>query len=213
MKFIHTADLHIGQIIYQNYERSDEHAHFFRQLKQWCRQENPDALLVSGDVFDVQQPSAATRKAYTEYFVELHQACPNMRIIITAGNHDSPSRLETDSSLWKLANTTVVGLAPTMDLARAEDGWQESFIVRLSTGYVIALLYMIGHRQEVLQRILDFVQVENKQGLPVVMMAHLAVTGADPTGHNITVGNLQLCAVKELRSGYDYLALDHRTSG
>ena len=209
MKFIHTADLHIGQIIYQNYERSDEHAHFFRQLKQWCRQENPDALLVSGDVFDVQQPSAATRKAYTEYFVELHQACPNMRIIITAGNHDSPSRLETDSSLWKLANTTVVGLAPTMDLARAEDGWQESFIVRLSTGYVIALPYMIGHRQEVLQRILDFVQAENKQGLPVVMMAHLAVTGADPTGHNITVGNLQLCAVEELGSGYDYLALGH----
>ena len=46
MKFIHTADLHIGQIIYQNYDRSDEHRHFFDQLKGWCEQERPDALLV-----------------------------------------------------------------------------------------------------------------------------------------------------------------------
>lgn len=209
MKFIHTADLHIGQIIYQNYDRSDEHRHFFDQLKGWCVQEQPDALLVSGDVFDVQQPSAATRRAYNEFFVELHLACPAMRIIITAGNHDSPSRLESDSSLWDLANTTVVGLAPTMDLANAEDGWQERFIVRLESGYVVALPHMLGQRKEVLQRILDFVQGENTQGLPVVMMAHLAVTGVDPTGHNIILGNLQLCGVDELGVGYDYLALGH----
>lgn len=209
MKFIHTADLHIGQIIYQNYDRSDEHRHFFNQLKGWCEQEQPDALLVSGDVFDVQQPSASTRRAYTDYFVELHNACKTMRIIITAGNHDSPSRLEADRSLWELANTTVVGLAPTMDLAHAEDGWQEQFIVRLASGYVIAFPHMMGQRREALQRVLDYVQAENRQGLPVVLMAHLAVTGADVTGHNVTLGNLQLCGVDELGAGYDYLALGH----
>ena len=32
MKIIHTADLHFGQIIYQNYDRSDEHSHFFDQI-------------------------------------------------------------------------------------------------------------------------------------------------------------------------------------
>ena len=32
MKILHTADLHLGQIIYQNYDRTDEHQHFFRQL-------------------------------------------------------------------------------------------------------------------------------------------------------------------------------------
>lgn len=206
---MHTADLHIGQIIYQNYDRSDEHRHFFDQLKGWCLQEQPDALLVSGDVFDVQQPSASTRRAFTEYFVELHQACPTMRIIITAGNHDSPSRLESDRSLWNYANTTVVGLAPTMDLSHAENGWQEQFIVRLETGYVIALPHMLGQRKEALQLILNYVLAENDRGLPVVMMAHLAVTGADVTGHNVSLGNLQRCGMDELGSGYDYLALGH----
>ena len=56
MKLLHTADLHIGQILYQNYDRCDEHLHFFKQLTQWCKKEQPDALLVSGDVFDIQQP-------------------------------------------------------------------------------------------------------------------------------------------------------------
>ena len=62
MKLLHTADLHIGQILYQNYDRCDEHLHFFKQLTQWCKKEQPDALLVSGDVFDIQQPSTATKK-------------------------------------------------------------------------------------------------------------------------------------------------------
>ena len=64
MKILHTADLHLGQVIYQNYDRSDEHQHFFRQLEQWCKEEQPDALLVSGDVFDIQQPSATVKKTY-----------------------------------------------------------------------------------------------------------------------------------------------------
>ena len=91
MKILHTADLHLGQVIYQNYDRSDEHQHFFRQLEQWCRDEQPDALLVSGDVFDIQQPSATVKKAFTDYFVRLHQTCPNMAIVITAGTVFCPS--------------------------------------------------------------------------------------------------------------------------
>ena len=43
MKIIHTADLHLGQILYQNYDRVDEHAHFFAQLERWCKEERPDS--------------------------------------------------------------------------------------------------------------------------------------------------------------------------
>ena len=136
MKILHTADLHLGQIIYQNYDRSDEHHHFFTQLKAWCMEYRPDALLVSGDVFDIQQPSAATKKAFNDYFVDIHHACPDMKIIITAGNHDSASRIQADSVIWTLANTTLVGTAP---MTAPEHGWEEKYIVRLSNGYIIAM--------------------------------------------------------------------------
>jgi len=209
MKIIHTADLHLGQIIYQNYDRTDEHEHFFRQLEQFCREENPDALLVSGDIFDIQQPSASTRKYFTDHFVKLHSVCPAMRIIITAGNHDSASRIQADSAVWELAATTLVGASPSPELLPLDDGWQKDYAVKMDSGYVIALPYMSSERVEVIQSILDWVKKDNIEEKPVLMMGHLAVTGADPFGHNIEIGKLRTTAVSSLGEGYDYLALGH----
>ena len=209
MKILHTADLHLGQIIYQNYDRTDEHQHFFRQLEAWCREEQPDALLASGDIFDIQQPSASVKKAFTEYFVQLHQACPAMHIIVVAGNHDSASRLQADNAIWKYADTTLIGMAPSNELLKSPDGWQDNYIVKLPTGYVIALPYMIGERRELLQSLLDYVNEQNAAGLPVVMMGHLAVTGSDATGHGFEIGKIATQDIVSLGQGYDYLALGH----
>ena len=207
MKIIHTADLHLGQVIYQNYDRADEHRHFFHQLEEWCKQEKPDALLVSGDVFDIQQPSAATKKAFTDYFVSLHQSCPTMHIIITAGNHDSASRIQADSAVWKLANAHLVGIAPTTDLHR--EGWHDDYIISLDSGYVIALPYMTGERKDAVQSLIDKVSDENTDNKPVVMMGHLAVTGMDPTGHSFEIGKIKTLPTDAMGKGFDYLALGH----
>ena len=209
MKILHTADLHLGQILYQYYDRHDEHQHFFHQLRQWCKEEQPDALLVSGDVFDIQQPSATVKKAFTDYFVQLHQQCPKMHIVITAGNHDSASRIQADSSVWELANAHLVGTPPTTDSLEKNDGWQNQYIIRLDNGYVVALPYMTGDRREIIQSILDKVAGENTKGLPVVMMAHQAVTGLDPAGHNFDIGTLRTLDTSAMGNGYDYLALGH----
>jgi exonuclease SbcD len=209
MKILHTADLHLGQVIYQNYDRSDEHRHFFRQLEQWCKEEQPDALLVSGDVFDIQQPSATVKKAFTDYFVHLHQVCPLMHIVITAGNHDSASRIQADSSVWELANAHLVGTPPAMDSLEQVDGWQYQYIIKLDNGYVVALPYMTGERKGIIQSILDKVADDNTMGKPVVMMAHQAVTGLDITGHGFDIGTLRTLDTDAMGSGFDYLALGH----
>lgn len=209
MKILHTADLHLGQVIYQNYDRSDEHRHFFHQLEQWCKEEQPDALLVSGDVFDIQQPSATVKKTFTDYFVQLHQECPQMHIVITAGNHDSASRIQADSSVWELAKAHLVGTPPTIDSLNNVDGWQYQFIIKLDSGYIVALPYMTGERREIIQSILDKVADDNEMGLPVVMMAHQAVTGLDITGHGFDIGTLKTLDVSVMGNGFDYLALGH----
>ena len=66
MRIIHTADLHLGQIMYQDYSRDDEHDHFFAQLESWCLDYRPDALVVSGDIFDIQQPGATVKRRFNE---------------------------------------------------------------------------------------------------------------------------------------------------
>ncbi|MGM9804222.1 MAG: exonuclease SbcCD subunit D, partial [Muribaculaceae bacterium] len=211
MKIIHTADLHIGQTIYQHYDRSDEHRHFFNQLEQWCRQERPDALVVSGDIFDIQQPGASVKQEFVQYFVQLHQACPDMHIIVTAGNHDSAMRLQADSAIWTYANTHLVGTAParSMITGSQDNTWQQQYIIDIGTAYVIALPYMAANCGEALQCLLQTVQQNNLSNKPVVVMAHMAVTGCDMQGHNIELGTLVTQALDSLPQGYDYLALGH----
>ena len=208
MKILHTADLHIGQILYQNYERVDEHGHFFSQLEEWCREERPDALLVSGDVFDIQQPSAGMKRFFNERFVALSRQNPGMAIVVTAGNHDSASRLQADSPVWAIADTHLVGVPPTAELCGRGGGWEDRFIIRLESGYVVALPYYSGERSGLVQAILDRVAEENTEGKPVVMMAHLALSGTDMTGHG-EIGNLRTYELGTMGRGWDYLALGH----
>lgn len=209
MKIIHIADIHLGQILYQNYDRRDEHEHFFSQLEKACSKERPDALVVSGDVFDIQQPSASVRKFFTDQFVKLHKLCPEMKTVIVAGNHDSASRLQADHAVWQLANTVIVGVPPASDSLDLPDGWQDDYIVKLDSGFIVALPYMSAERKEIIQSVLDRVAAQNAEGKPVVMTGHLAVTGVDISGHNIEIGNLKTQDVSELGSGFDYLALGH----
>lgn len=206
MKILHTADLHIGQILYQNYDRCDEHLHFFRQLTQWCKKEQSDALLVSGDVFDIQQPSTATKKLFNDQFVQLQKELPNMHIVITAGNHDSASRLHADRAVWTFSNTHLVGVAPSLTV---EEEWQDDYIIELPSGFIVAMPYMVGDRSQQLQTVLDRVAQRNADGKPVIMMGHLAVTGSDITGHDFEIGTLKTQNIASLGTGYDYLALGH----
>lgn len=208
MKIIHTADLHLGQVIYQNYDRVDEHRHFFRQLRKWCQEEKPDALVVSGDIFDIQQPSAATKHIFNEEFTALHDAVPGMAVVITAGNHDSASRIQADAPVWKYLHFSLVGLPPSVELKEEDTDLLDGFIIELPAGFIVALPFMIGERKRSVQAILDRVKERNPDGKPVVMTGHLAVTGSDLTGHG-EIGTIKTQQQDTLGTGYDYLALGH----
>ena len=169
----------------------------------------PDALLVSGDIFDMQQPSAATKRAFTEDFVRLRRQCPEMHIVITAGNHDSASRIEADRAVWNMVNIHLVGLSPSINAAENDANWMERYVIRLKTGYIVALPFMLGDRQQQMQAILSYIDAENHDHLPVVMMGHLAVSGLDATGHGFEIGTLKTIDTQALGTGYDYFALGH----
>ena len=96
MKIIHTSDWHIGQTLYQ-YSREEEHEFFFEQLKSIIINEKPDALVVSGDIFHSATPTVISQRLYYHTLVELSRLYEDLQIIVVAGNHDSPSRLDPTS--------------------------------------------------------------------------------------------------------------------
>lgn len=116
MKILHTADWHIGQMFYQ-YDRSYEHGMFLAWLLETIETQNIDVLLVSGDVFDVSNPSAASIRIFYSFLNKATTQYPDLQIIITAGNHDSASRLEAPKPLLESSNIHIVGL-----IHKTEDG-------------------------------------------------------------------------------------------
>lgn len=111
MKIIHTADWHLGQLFHE-YDRGYEHQQFLDWLVETLQREAVDVLLVSGDVFDLSNPSAATIRQFYTFLNQASKACPDIRIIVTAGNHDSASRLEAPKPLLESSNIHIIGTIP-----------------------------------------------------------------------------------------------------
>ena len=207
MKIIHTSDWHLGHELY-GYDRSEEQASALEQIEAIIKKEQPDALLVSGDVFHTSAPSAAVQKSFTAAVMRMHASAPGMTIVITAGNHDSGARHEITRILWETQGVHMIGTISKSDL--------ESHIIALpGKGWIIAVPYSSERRipEGFWQGLLDEVAFRNEEGLPVVLSAHLTVSGADFRGHDTvrerSVGGIDSVGIDELGTGYDYVALGH----
>ena len=92
MRFIHTADWHLGNSMYR-IDRSSEADAFLAWLKERIVAEKANALIVSGDIFDTFNPVTAAREKYFSFLASLKETqCKT--VIITGGNHDSGMLLD-----------------------------------------------------------------------------------------------------------------------
>ncbi len=109
MRLLHTSDWHLGQTFYE-FDRTNEHAAFLKWLVEAINTQNVDVLLISGDVFDVSNPSAASVLQFYTFLKDAVHANPHLQILVIAGNHDSPSRLEAPKPLLEVFNITIIGV-------------------------------------------------------------------------------------------------------
>ena len=207
MKILHTSDWHLGQSLF-NYDRTEEQSAMLEQMVCLVREHQPDVFLLSGDIFDTTQPSAATQRLFVNAIVNIHETRPGMAIVCTAGNHDSASRHEVFRQPWLNLNVHSIG--------RLDRDNPSGHIIRIEgTGYVVALPYCYERNipQDFCQQLLDEVARENKAQLPVVMMAHTTLERSDLRGHmthaGITIGGIETMTLEQVGRGYDYLALGH----
>lgn len=107
MRFLHTADWHLGRIFHGTH-LTDEQALCLDQLCAIARDARPDALLVAGDVYDraVPPPEAVRLLDDTLSRLVLDLRLP---IVLIAGNHDSPERIGFASRLLAERNIRILG--------------------------------------------------------------------------------------------------------
>ena len=108
MKFFHLSDLHIGLKL-MNYDMREDQLHVLHQIVSYARKENPDAVLLSGDLFDRAQPSGEAIAIFDHFISSLKEAVPDVSILMIAGNHDSPQRIGLYSKILKRQKIYAVG--------------------------------------------------------------------------------------------------------
>ena len=233
MKIIHTSDWHIGQTLY-NYSREEEHIYFFNQLKNIIIEEKPDALVVSGDVFHSATPTVVSQRLYYHYLVELSKLDDDLQIIIVAGNHDSPSRLEAPRELWNAFNVSVIGY---LDFYKDTDADELSYDVSKIEvpikrnneiiGWILAIPYInpgnypsLKENDSYSNRVFSFYNnlknnlkshSQYNENQHIIATGHFTLNGANTKGHDRMVGGLESVNAEEISSltDIDYWALGH----
>lgn len=227
MKLIHTADWHLGNSFHRH-DREGEFIHFLRWMLETLRQQQPDALLISGDVFDSANPSARAEEMFYQFLNDATETVPGIQIVITAGNHDSAGRLEAPQALLKTHNIYVRGL-----IHRNEEGEidfdeyllplslrdnAEARVVCFAIPYLRSGDYPAGMSvEEGLRYFLNGLQKRFRKSpfkaLPTVACAHYYAAGADINteehSERLVVGGQDRVDADIMGEGFSYVALGH----
>ena len=90
MKFLHLADLHLGKRV-NGFSMLEDQAHILRQILAILDDEQPDGVLIAGDVYDKSVPSVEAVGLLDSFLTELRAR--GVPVLLISGNHDSPERL------------------------------------------------------------------------------------------------------------------------
>lgn len=227
MKIIHTADWHLGNVFHRH-NRVAEHRHFFGWLRDTIVQQQPDALIVSGDIFDGPNPAAEVQRLFYDFLTHLSVEHPGMSIILIAGNHDSGARLEAGEELLRLHNIFVRGTVwkdaegetyfERMILPLAPRGSDTAEVVCYALPFLRPADYPAGLSvQDGLRHYLTNLDKRLKKTafkrLPVVVAAHFYAHGALIQAHEhserLVVGGQDMVEIDTMGKAYAYVALGH----
>jgi len=96
MKFLHLSDLHIGKTV-NGFSMHNEQRHVFDQILRYIQTKHPDAVVIAGDVYDRAVPSVEAVRIFDDFLTGL--ADTGVAVLLIAGNHDSPERMNYASRL------------------------------------------------------------------------------------------------------------------
>ena len=213
MKFIHTADLHIGKSVCEH-SMLDEQRFILASILDVVKREKPDAFLVAGDVYDKSVPSAEAVAVLDDFLVRLSET--GTKVFVLSGNHDSAERIAFGGRLMAdrgVYMSPVYSGAFTPVTLKDESGevdvWMLPFVRPVT---VRACLESDEDRAQVTDYTsamrMAIAQMKLTAGRRNVLLAHQFVTGAERSDSEENVGGLDNVDASVFE-GFDYVALGH----
>jgi exonuclease SbcD len=229
MRIIHTSDWHLGHSL-RGFDRHYEHQCFLDWLVGQIREQDIDALLITGDVFDNANPSSASQRQLYRFLQAARAAAPYLQVVMIAGNHDSPGRLEAPSPLLDVFDVRVVGqtrrnpdgeidldalIVPLHDRDNVLRAWclalpflRPGDVPRLETEGDAYLAGVEALYRQALDRLLE----KRGKDEAILALGHCHLEGArvsQESERRIVVGGLEALSVGIFDSRIAYAALGH----
>lgn len=213
MKFMHLSDLHLGKRV-NGFSMLEDQEYILKKILQIADEEQPEAVLIAGDVYDKSVPSAEAVTLLDDFLCRL--AKRKLQVLLIAGNHDSAERLAFGG---RLLSASGVHISPVYDgsvsCVTLEDRsgpvhfWLLPFV---KPAHVRAFLeeaeassvetYTDAVRTAIAQADIDFSQRN-------VLLCHQFVTGAGRSdSEEVSVGGTDNVD-GSVFDGFDYVALGH----
>jgi exonuclease SbcD len=125
IKFLHTADLHLGKT-FHDFSLIEDQAYALDQIAAVLGDPAYRALIIAGDVYDRSIPSPEAVRLFGSFLAKLKNQNPRLEILVIPGNHDSPARLGFGRELFaelgiRFAAEPEESFEPVI-LGSAEDG-------------------------------------------------------------------------------------------
>jgi len=206
VKFIHLSDLHLGKRVCE-FPMLEEQRHILEEILRVAQRETPDALLISGDIYDRAVPPVEAVQLLEEFLVRLHGL--NIAVLMIAGNHDCAQRVAFAAPLL---GRSGVHIAPVFDGSlspvrlRGVDFWLLPWLKPAQVRPFYPGSEIDSH-SGALVAILGALELDRSR--PNVLLCHQFVTGAlRSESEELSLGGAENVDAS-LFDAFDYVALGH----
>lgn len=227
MKILHTSDWHLGKKL-EGIKRIEEQKLFIEKLNEIVKSENPDIILIAGDIFDIPNPPSDAETLFFDAMKKISDF-GKRAVIIIPGNHDSGERLAVSKNLAKEFGIIIyekifekkeVGKYGKFEIINSTNGG-----VELSINNQKVFVYCLPYISEVAinEYIKEEISYSKKicnilenginhvdKSIPIVIMAHLFIGGSEGDGdeRGIEIYGSKGVELEDLPE-VDYIALGH----
>lgn len=223
MRFLHTADWHVGRSI-RGRSRIPEFEAALDQLVSIADSEKVDCVLVAGDLHDQRAVTPDADRLIFDTFIQLHTR--GIPVVTIPGNHDSAARMAAFAPLLERVSTSAVSKMLPPDKGGivqvpSRNGSQTANVIcmpfvsprrfldgtsdfeNLATGYMDFDEGM-GHLFDIYEKAFRMHEVN-------IVLGHMFVAGAQPSGseREVTVGSDYAVSAARLPRTASYVALGH----
>ncbi|MFJ7677882.1 exonuclease SbcCD subunit D [Peribacillus sp. NPDC097198] len=210
MKFIHTADWHLGKIVH-GVHMTDDQRHALLQFIEIIEEEKPDAVVIAGDLYDRSVPPTEAVELLDEilYTINVKMKIP---IVAISGNHDSAERLSFGSSWYRHSQLYIHGKL-TKSCEPVHIKGVNFYCVPYAEPGTVRHVFedeSIHSHQEAMRRITGAIEEKLNPNEPNVLVGHAFVLGGKTSDSErvLSVGGSG-CVTADLFDAFDYTALGH----